>query len=77
MGPIFARSQTTRKLSSAIAPAMHVSRSTLGSLVLPYLVRELTNEKVDPAEFAVANFNDESIGESLAREIERAKGAKK
>lgn len=77
MGPIFARSQTTRKLSSAIAPAMHVSRSTCGSLVLPFLIREVINKKIDPAEFAIVNFNDESIGESLAKEIERAKGGRK
>lgn len=77
MGPIFGRSQTIRKLASFIGPATHVSKRTCSWLVLPHLVREMINEKVDPAEFALANFDDESVGESLAKEIERAKGAKK
>ncbi|NWG37078.1 AAA family ATPase [Nitrososphaera sp.] len=77
MGPVFARSQTVRKLASFIGPATHVSKRTCSWLVLPYLVREMINEKVDPAEFALANFDDESVGESLVKEIERAKGAKK
>jgi replication factor C large subunit len=71
MGPIFARSQTVRKLSSAIAPAMHVSARTFSTFVLPYLARIMTTERVDPKEFAVRNFNDESLGESLAKEVER------
>jgi len=77
MGPIFGRAQTVRKLASFIGPATHVSKRTCSWLVLPYLVREMINEKVDPVEFALANFNDESVGESLAKEIERARGAKK
>lgn len=77
MGPIFARSQTVRKLASFVGPATHVSKRTCSWLVLPYLVREMINEKVDPVEFALANFNDASVGESLAKEIARAKGAKK
>jgi replication factor C large subunit len=76
MGPVFARSQTVRKITSAVGPAMNVSRSTAATYVLPYLARALVDEKVDPAEFAVTNFGDESIGESLAKEMERAKGRK-
>jgi replication factor C large subunit len=77
MGPIFARSQTTRKIASAVGPAMNVSRSTASSTVLPYLVRAIIDEKVDTSEFAITNFGDESIGESLGKEVERAKGARK
>jgi replication factor C large subunit len=77
MGPVFARAQTIRKLASIIGPAMHVSKSTCSWLVLPYLVREMIKENVDPAEFALANFDDESVGESLAKEIERARVVKK
>ena len=73
MGPIFSRSQTTRKLSSAIAPAVHVSRGTCSTFVLPYLVRAIADEKVDPGEFALYNFNDASIGESLSKEMEKAR----
>ncbi len=77
MGPIFARSQTIRKLASFVGSATHVSKRTCSWLVLPYLVREMINERVDPIEFALSNFDDESVGESLAKEIERARGAKK
>jgi replication factor C large subunit len=77
MGPMFARSQTVRKLASFIGPATHVSKRTCSWQVLPHLVREMINEKVDPVEFAKTNFGDESVGESLAKEIERAKGARK
>ncbi|HEU4985083.1 MAG TPA: hypothetical protein VFT58_05535, partial [Nitrososphaera sp.] len=70
-------SQTIRKIASAIGPATNVSRSTASSVVLPYLVRAIIDEKVDVSEFAVTNFGDESIGESLEKEIERAKGARK
>ncbi|MGI0020712.1 MAG: AAA family ATPase [Nitrososphaera sp.] len=73
MGPSFARGQTVRKLSSAIAPAMHVSKRTFGTFVLPYLARAMANEKVDPVQFAVDNFDDGSVGESLAKEIERTR----
>lgn len=73
MGPSFARGQTVRKVSSAIAPAMHVSKRTFGTFVLPYLARAMANEKVDAVQFAMDNFDDSSVGESLAKEIERAR----
>ena len=31
------------------------------------------DEKIDPIEFATDNFGDESVGESIAKEIEKAK----
>ena len=34
---------------------------------------EHDKEKVDPVEFAVDNFRDESVGESIAKEIEKAR----
>lgn len=73
MGPIFARSQSTRKILSELAPALHTSRSSAGSFVMPYLIRLMIDEKIDPVEFAVDNFRDESVGESIAKEIEKAK----
>jgi replication factor C large subunit len=76
MGPIFARSQSTRKILAELAPAVHTSRSTAGSLVLPYLIRFIAEEGIDPAEFAADNFGDSSVGESIAKEIEKA-GKKK
>jgi len=73
MGPIFAHSQSTRKILSELAPALHTSRSTAGSFALPYLIGMMIDEKVDPVEFATDNFGDESVGESIAKEIEKAK----
>jgi replication factor C large subunit len=77
MGPIFARSQTVRKIASAVGPAMSISRRTTSSFVLPYLVRALVNEKVNISEFAINSFGDESIGESIEKEVEKAKGGSK
>lgn len=73
MGPIFARSQSTRKILAEIAPALHTSKSSAGSFALPYFIRLLIEEKIDPIEFSVDNFGDESVGESIAKEIEKAK----
>jgi replication factor C large subunit len=73
MGPIFARSQSTRKILDELAPALHISRSSAGLFVLPYLIRAMIDEKIDPVEFALDNFQDESLGESIAKEIEKAK----
>ena len=73
MGPIFARSQSTRKILGEVAPAFHTSRSSAGSFVLPYLIRIMIGENVDPVDFAVETFHDESVGESIAKEIEKAK----
>jgi hypothetical protein len=33
----------------------------------------MIDEKIDPVEFAVDNFQDESIGEAIAKEIDKAK----
>ncbi|HKX80849.1 MAG TPA: AAA family ATPase [Nitrososphaera sp.] len=72
MGPIFARSQSTRKILSELAPAVHTSRSTAGSFVLPYFIRALIENDVDPVKFAVDNFGDESVGESISKEMQKA-----
>lgn len=73
MGPIFIRSQSTRKILGELAPALHTSRSSAGSFAQPYFIRMMIDQKVDPVEFAIANFGDESVGESIAKEIEKAK----
>jgi replication factor C large subunit len=73
MGPIFAKSQSTRKIMAELAPAVHVSKSACGSFVLPYFIQIMIDSKVDPVEFAVDNFNDESVGESLAKVMEKAR----
>jgi hypothetical protein len=73
MGPIFARSQDARKILRDLAPRLHTSRSSAGSFVLPYFIRLLIDEKVNPIEFAVYNFHDESVGQSIAKEIEKVR----
>jgi replication factor C large subunit len=73
MGPIFARSQSTRKILNELALALHISRSSAGLFVLPYFIRIMIDEKIDPVEFAADNFRDESVGESIAKEMEKVK----
>lgn len=73
MGPIFARSQSTRMILDELALTLHMSRSSAGLFVLPYFIRAMIDEKIDPVEFAIDNFQDESIGESIAKEIEKVK----
>jgi replication factor C large subunit len=73
MGPIFVRSQSTKKILGELAPALHTSRSSAGLFALPYFIRLLSEEKVNPVEFATDNFGDGSVGESIAKEIEKAK----
>jgi replication factor C large subunit len=76
MGPIFARSQSTRKILDELALALHMSRSSAGIFVLPYFIRAIIDEKIDPVEFALDSFQDESVGESIAKEIEKVKRRK-
>ncbi|MGI0024375.1 MAG: hypothetical protein ACREA4_04425, partial [Nitrososphaera sp.] len=71
MGPIFARSQSTRKILSELAPAVYTSKSAAGSTVMPYFIRFLIDEEIDPLEFAIDNFGDESVGESIAKEMQK------
>ena len=73
MGQIFARSQSTRKILGKLAVALHTSRSSAGLFALPYFIRLMIDEKIDPIEFASNNFSDESVGASIAKEIERVK----
>ncbi len=73
MGPIFARSQSTKKILDELALTFHISRSSTGLFVLPFFIRAIIDEKIDPVEFAIENFQDESVGESIAKEIEKAK----
>jgi replication factor C large subunit len=77
MGPVFARSQSTRKILSELAPALHVSKSAAGSAVLPYFIKLLIDEGIDPVEFAVDNFGDESVGESISKEMQKPGGGRK
>ncbi|MGH9993557.1 MAG: AAA family ATPase [Nitrososphaera sp.] len=72
MGPIFARSQSTRKILSVLAQAVRTSRSSAGSLVMPYFIRFMIDKKIDPVKFAADNFGDGSAGESIAKEMEKA-----
>ncbi|MDQ3717627.1 MAG: AAA family ATPase, partial [Thermoproteota archaeon] len=52
MGPIFARSQSTRKILDELAPTLHMSRSSAGLFVLPYFIRAMIDKKINPVEFA-------------------------
>jgi len=73
MGPIFARSQSTRKILDELAQALHISRSSAGLFVLSYFIRAMMDKQMDPIKFALDNFQDESVGELIVKEIEKAK----
>lgn len=77
MGPIFARSQSTRKILAELAPAVSTSRSSAGSFLLPYMLLVMTQNGIDPVEFAADSFGDESVGESIAKEMEKASWGRK
>lgn len=71
MGPIFARGQSMKRLVSELSREAHVSKSTFGSMYLPYLVRVIHDNNEDPKKFAAMMKLDEKSGEALARETTR------
>ena len=72
-GADICRSQSTKKILDELASTLHISRSSAGLFVLPYFIRAMIDEKIDPVEFAIDNFQDESVGEAIAKEIDKAK----
>src|SRR5919108_792839 len=73
MAPIFARAQSMRRLLSDLAEATHTSKSIFGSFYFPYIIQIMLDNKIDPREFARFSNLDENAGETLAKEMERAR----
>ena len=48
MGPIFSRGRSMKSLLSEMAYETHASKSVFGSMYFPYLIRILTENKIDP-----------------------------
>ena len=71
MGPILARGQSMKIVLSSLAQKTHMSRSTFGAAYLPYLIKIMIDNKVDPTRFALISNVDEKVGEVLAKEMER------
>ena len=71
MGPIFARSQSVKRLISKLSQEVHTSQSTFGSMYLPYVIKALIDNKQDPKEFARIMNLDEKSGETLTKEAIR------
>ena len=71
MGPILARGQSMKIVLSSLAQMAHLSRSTFGADYLPYLIKIMIDNKVDPIEFALISNIDEKVGEVLAKEMGR------
>ena len=71
MGPILARGQSMKIVLSSLAQKAHLSRSTFGADYLPYLIKIMIDNKVDPIEFALISSIDEKVGEVLAKEMGR------
>ena len=71
MAPIFSRGQSIKILLSVLAEKTHMSKSIFGLFYLPYLVRIMIDNQVDPQEFARILNLDEKVGDALAKEMER------
>ncbi len=70
MAPIFARGQLMKNLLLKFALKAHTSKSIFGSLYLPYLVKIMHDNNIDPRELVVELNLDQKEGEALARELE-------
>lgn len=73
MGQIFSRSVSLRNLISNLSMFFHVSSSTFGMLILPYMLEIIREFKIDIHEF-ISNFMlDEKFVEILQKEMNRTK----
>lgn len=70
MAPIFARGQLMKNLLLKFALQTHTSKSIFGSLYLPYLVKIMHDNNIDPRELVVELDLDQKEGEALAKELE-------
>ncbi|NAL77404.1 AAA family ATPase [Nitrososphaera sp. AFS] len=70
MAPISARGQLMKNLLLKFALKTHTSKSIFGSLYLPYLVKIMHDNNIDPRELVVELNLDQKEGEALARELE-------
>lgn len=71
MGPILARGQSTKVVISNLAQKAHMSRSEFGSTYLSYLIKIMSDKRIDPMKFALDSNIDEKVGEILTKEMER------
>jgi hypothetical protein len=71
MGPILARGQSMKVVISNLARKAHMSRSAFGAVYLPYLIKVMSDNRVDPMNFALGSNIDEKVGEVLGKEMER------
>jgi replication factor C large subunit len=69
MGPIFVRGRSMKNLLLELAQENHTSTSIFGSICLPYLIRIMIDNKVDPKDFAKVLNLDEKSAEALTKEM--------
>ena len=69
MGPIFVRGMSMKNLLLKLAQENHTSTSIFGSIYLPYLIRVMIDNEVNPKDFVKALNLDEKSGEALAKEM--------
>jgi len=69
MGPIFVRGMSMKNLLLELAQENHTSTSIFGSIYLPYLIRVMIDNEVNPKDFVKALNLDEKSGEALAKEM--------
>jgi replication factor C large subunit len=71
MAPIFVRGQLNKNLLFKLATKTHTSKSIIGSLYFPYLLKIMNDNKVDPEELVLDLNLDQKEVEALAKEMER------
>jgi replication factor C large subunit len=69
MGPIFVRGMSMKNLLLKLAQENHTSTSIFGSIYLPYLIRVMIDNEVNPKDFVKSLNLDEKSGEALAKEM--------
>jgi replication factor C large subunit len=72
-GPMFARAQALRNLLSYLSEETHISKSTFGSIYLPYMLSILASQKINLKEFVQSLDLDVKSAEALSKEIGRIK----
>lgn len=73
IGTIFSRGQSIRNIILILSKYFHVSSSTFGSLYFPFLLKIMSNNKIDINEFIFTYSLDSKYLEIFSKEIERMK----
>jgi hypothetical protein len=73
IGTIFSRGRSIRNIILTLSKYFHVSSSTFGTLYFPFLLKIMSNNKIDINEFIFTYSLDSKYLEIFSKEIERMK----